>query len=33
MNPVSVSFSIRETLNTDPHSANGVNEYMTTGML
>lgn len=33
MNCVSVSFLIREILNTDCHSANGVNEHTTAGML
>lgn len=33
MNHGSVSFLIREILNTDPHSANVVNEYITAGKL
>lgn len=33
MNHGSVSFLIREILNTDPHSVNAVNEYISAGML
>lgn len=33
MNHGSISFLIKEILNTDPHFANVVNEYITAGIL